>query len=65
MNIRDGCSSVDRERDLLGMRQKYLFTAMLHTFESATVVICASWTGEMRPLGCKMNMDTFFFPLKP
>jgi hypothetical protein len=33
--------------------------------ESVTIVIYASCTDEMRPLGCKMNMDTFFFPLKP
>lgn len=44
---------------------KVLFTAILHTLESVTVVICASCTGEMRPLGCKMNIDRFFFPLKP
>ena len=41
------------------------FTAILWTFLSKTVVICASWIGLTRPFGCRMNIDTSFLPLRP
>jgi hypothetical protein len=35
------------------------------TFLSKTVVICASWIGETRPVGNMMKTETSFLPLKP
>ena len=63
-NDHDDCPT-SIARKLTWHESKVPFTAMLHTLESVTVVIWASCTGETRPLGCKMNIDTFFFPLKP
>jgi hypothetical protein len=54
-----------QDDELTWQSSKVPVTARLWTLASVHVVICSSWIGLTRPLGCRMVTDTSFLPRRP